>query len=361
MLTPTTSSSSQSTQTDLNQLENLMSIAKKSLSISMLLDLAFFSALGFPQETAENLAKRIGGGGSGGQNGLKAGENLEKVEDPIQISQSVPVPVSLSPTSTTGYKLEGNSNIQEMNKINSSFYSGNSSISVESTRSPTQPTQKSVPYDPFSNLSDNESTNYNNGKLKRHASISDIKNDQPLIDLKIQEPKTNVVESSSSQILPSGWLSNQSKSLPTENKHYHQHSNSNSKKFIVVKVINSNYAIVELASVPKNGTKKMTKFEHKPSRSNTPLYTTQGDFNFDYTLENFHKLGFPPNQKYTTFLNDSSEEAVNVERESRDRARGETVMRRGESAAPILRNNRSKTADGGSKSAVRKRVRFLNA
>jgi hypothetical protein len=47
------STANQSTQTDLNQLNNLMSMAKKSLSISMLLDLAFFSALGFPQETAD--------------------------------------------------------------------------------------------------------------------------------------------------------------------------------------------------------------------------------------------------------------------------------------------------------------------
>ena len=50
--------SEQSTQTDLNNLTHLMDTAKKSLSISMLLDLAFFSALGFPQETLENLQSR---------------------------------------------------------------------------------------------------------------------------------------------------------------------------------------------------------------------------------------------------------------------------------------------------------------
>jgi hypothetical protein len=140
------STANQSTQTDLNQLNNLMSMAKKSLSISMLLDLAFFSALGFPQETADNLASRMNGGDASTYKFSFAKTNY-KSPSPTnkETSSSLPSPLgekpkmessysstssSPSPTTTLSsvYKLENNN--RDIYYMNPSIYNTSTHVNL---------------------------------------------------------------------------------------------------------------------------------------------------------------------------------------------------------------------------------------
>jgi len=89
----------------------------------MLLDLAFFSALGFPQETADNLASRMNGGAStykfsfakansdeNFENSANSNKSPPLLDEKPKIESSYSTPSSPSPTTTLSsvYKLENN-------------------------------------------------------------------------------------------------------------------------------------------------------------------------------------------------------------------------------------------------------------